>query len=377
VAGAEELPAAKRQAFVDKGFEELRAGAEFPLTQKNKAIFVFRGAARQVAVAGDMTGWQPSLMMQPVEGTDLFYLEQSYEPEARLDYKLVVDGDWRLDPLNPKTMPGGYGENSELRMPGFRPHPATIAEEALPAGRVTTYTLASEILGQRRTVHLYRPPGYDESARHTVFFFQDGRDYLRLGQAARTLDYLIHHRQLEPVVGIFVDPVERTGEYVMNDAYVEFFVRELLPWVEANVAVRAEAAGRVLIGDSLGGLVCAYLAYKHPEQFGHVLSHSGAFPLAYRDNLELGGQSYRVIPFGRALAEKPLAVKFFLVIGTYERAVGDGMDLVEGNQQFSEDLRANPTVPGVELRLYPQGHSWGLWRDTLPDGLVWLLGSDK
>ena len=70
-----------------------------------RAIFLYRGPATLVALAGDMNGWTPSEAFTPVSGTNLLYLSREYELDARLDYKFVLnDKDWIFDPMNPRRL---------------------------------------------------------------------------------------------------------------------------------------------------------------------------------------------------------------------------------------------------------------------------------
>jgi len=84
------------------------------------ATFLYRGPGRRIFVAGDANGWNPAAgEMRRVAGTSLFALTWRLDPAARCEYKIVVDSAWMLDPLNTLTVRGGFGDNSELRMPGY------------------------------------------------------------------------------------------------------------------------------------------------------------------------------------------------------------------------------------------------------------------
>ncbi|MGE5680569.1 MAG: hypothetical protein ACM34K_06765, partial [Bacillota bacterium] len=90
-----------------------------PYIEGETANFIYRGTASMAAVAGDFNDWNPSAsQMTRLSGTDFFYFSKKFELNARLDYKLVLNGtNWILDPRNQKQAPGGYGPNSELAMP--------------------------------------------------------------------------------------------------------------------------------------------------------------------------------------------------------------------------------------------------------------------
>lgn len=172
---------------------------------------------------------------------------------------------------------------------------------------------------------------------------------------------MIDKGEIEPVVAVFVDPIDRENDYILakKDLHVNFFVNQLIPWIKENYSARDDAKGRVLIGPSNGGVIITYIVYKYPEKFEYILSHSGAFLCTYD---EYFGETY-----GKKISNIPYPVKIFMVVGTHE------LDLISPNMWFYYDLKKNPSVKAVELRKYPQGHSWGLWRDTLREGLIWLF----
>jgi len=371
IASLTRRPVRDRQRHLDEAFGSWLGQESFPLTETNLAVFVFKGQAREVWLVGDMTDWTPSIALERLAGTDLFFKALTFDPAARLDYKLVVDGRWQRDPLNPRIMGSGSGTNSELRLPGYQPRPEVLCHRNIPKGRLEKVEVPSRLLGRSRRVTVYRPPGLSPKDPCPGLFFQDGSEYLRLGLARRILDFMAaadHFR----AIGCFVHHADRNSDYSLNPAYADFFATELLPALERRYPIVPDPAGRIMIGDSLGGLISAFIIYRHPGTFGGLLGHSGAFNLAYQGNFEVRGRRREREPFGHRLLEARLAAKFFLVWGAYEHHDGDP-DFTDGNEAFCQALAANPSVTGLEKRLYPQGHSWGLWRDTLRDGLKWLF----
>jgi enterochelin esterase family protein len=367
------LPAPRRARAAAARFERLRGELEFPLTQEGRATFVYRGEAHEVGLVGDTSHWMQPTPFERIEHTDLFVLRQRYETDARLDYKLVVDGKWMLDPLNRRRSASGFGRNSELCMPDYVPHPEALYNARLKHGRILHEELYSRVLRQRRRYHIYLPPGHDEGTPYPVLYFQDGHEYMSLAKAHHILDALIAAGTLPPSIGIFVDPIERMREYATNDRYVAFLVGELMEKLDKEYAVSAGSQNRTLVGDSMGGLISLYLAYRFPRRFGRVLSHSGAFSWGYSELAPASWRGMRLHRFCDEVRAADLPLRVFLAIGTYERHVGTS-DLVVANERMAADLASNPTVLGVTLRKYHQGHSWGLWRDTLAEGLEWLQG---
>ena len=154
VEGVENLPVEERQDFVDREFEILKEKLEFPVVNAYEVIFVYKGNGNKVELMGDMTGWQAfPISLNKVEGTNLFYLKQDYEKDARLNYKFLVDDTTGiLDPLNPKTCEGGFGANSELRMPGYPEHLEVNYYEDIAHGEIIEKVVECEAIKEGKKI---------------------------------------------------------------------------------------------------------------------------------------------------------------------------------------------------------------------------------
>ena len=118
------LPLNERQPKIDS---LMNVNSILPLIENDTEVFfIYKGEVMNPKIAGDFTGWAPSLSFTSVAGTDFFYYSTHFQSNARVEYKFVVNGNWILDPKNPKTFKGGMGINSELRMPGYTIPPEYI-----------------------------------------------------------------------------------------------------------------------------------------------------------------------------------------------------------------------------------------------------------
>jgi len=101
--------------------------------------FIFRdpgNAVQRVSVAGQFNGWNTdSHQLRPMgEGNYELFVRL---PSGSHPYKLVVDGEWILDPSNPEKLDDGTGnENSVARVgSSSRARPPVVFPEKAEAGR--------------------------------------------------------------------------------------------------------------------------------------------------------------------------------------------------------------------------------------------------
>ncbi len=94
---------------------------------------------------------------------------------ARVEYKLIVDGKWIIDPLNPNKIDNGVGgENSFFAMPDYKP---TIWDKEIKGFDPTleTIEIKSKVFGQTRKIQIYAPThSATEAIALPVLYLQDG-----------------------------------------------------------------------------------------------------------------------------------------------------------------------------------------------------------
>ena len=349
---------AERSGMVDEFLE----GIEVPLTEGTSVYFIYRDTvASNVSVAGDFNDWKAGRdMLEKVPGTDLFFLRREFEAEARLDYKFVVDGSrWMLDPLNPGQVTGGYGPNSEMAMPGYVRPVEIVFDPQIPHGEVITERFSSEILDNERGIYFYLPPGYidEEDRLYPVLFVHDGGEYISLGSMVVVADNLIACDAIDPLVMVFIDPVDRGGEYRPGEGFIRMIVEELVPLVNSRFRVDTRPAARGMMGASLGGLISVSITWDHPDLFGFCASQSGAFMSNYSNVIKM------------VESGPPRDIRYYLDWGIYEPGIAAS----------NEDMREAILRGGHELiwKVYPEGHSWGSWRAHLDDILKAFTGRKR
>ncbi|HLT46688.1 MAG TPA: alpha/beta hydrolase-fold protein [Rubricoccaceae bacterium] len=389
LAEAEAADPADRPALVEAFWQRLE---KTPLVENDTtAVFLYRGEATTVGLNGDPGQWAETLPLTRLGGTDLWYRRVTLEPDARIEYVLMVDTaaegfgaelEGIPDPRNPHRVESGFGPFSELAMPGYE-YPEVFApvRDGTPGSfeGLDLHTLPAGVLPYPHEVLVYTPPGYDADTtrRYPAVYFQDGRDYVAFAHVPRVLDWLIERGAMEPAVAVFIDPPNRhrpdapnrVTEYGMNDAYVAFVADEVVPFVDATYRTNPSPARRLVVGDSYGGLIVTYIAFRRPDVFGLAYSQSGYHSFQ-------GDRMIRLI--GEA---QPVPIRLYVDVGIYERVVGAGMlpeegrDFLAANRRLRDALEAR----GYDFVYaeYPQGHTWGNWRAHLLDALPHFFPSQN
>ncbi len=349
------LPESRRHAALDALWERLARGHQIPFAVGDTAVLLFRGEAKQVAWAGDFTGWQPRLAGTRLPGTDLWYRAVRLPADARMDYKLVLDGSaWQLDPANPLQVWSGFGPNSELRMPDYRYPLETVPDPAAAKGTLAApVRMESAALGYAVQYRVYTPVLYSTHAGLPTLYVTDGHEYApdHLGGLVATLDNLIGRGDIEPVVAVFIDPRNpdslahnrREQEFLANPKYVAFVADELRPTIEKQYRVRQDADGRVVLGTSFGGFFATYLGAERPDLFRRLAIQSPAYwP---QPDIVTRYEGAPAVPYHITLSQ-----------GT----VADG----DGGTRLADVLARNGYTFSYQTR--NEGHSWGHWRALLP-----------
>jgi enterochelin esterase family protein len=359
--------ATQRQTRLNTLWTHLRSAGQVPYAQDNKYAFLYRGSASNVAFPGDHNSWQPGAAPAVrLTGTDLWYSEGSLPDDARVDYKIVLNGGtWIEDPVNPLRMWSGFGPNSELRMPDYAYPHETIRSPNAARGSITGNTrIYSTHLNYDVQYRVYTPAGYSSQqlSNLPVIYVTDGHEYLadHMGSLAAVLDNLIHDQTLRPAIAVFIDPRDpnnlginrRMNEYNMNPQFASFVADQLVPVIDGAYRTSPTAQDRVILGTSMGGLNSAYFGATQSDVFQKIAIQSPAF--SYNSSIY-------------ALYDHPpqSPLEIFMTCGT----INDGND-GRNMEQILDRNGYNYTY--VEAN---EGHSWGNWRGQLGNMLVSLIGS--
>jgi enterochelin esterase family protein len=325
-----------------------------PLTNGTECIFIFRGNASRIIVTGDHKQWSgKGDTMQRVKGTDIHFVRNTFPIDARIDYKFINGSNWILDPKNPHTCAGGFGPNSELRMPGYPDQPELIGNADIPKGTIFDTTFRSNALNNSRAIKVYLPPGYSQALQYPVILFHDGLDYVNLAKAPAVIDRLIAMNKIRPIIAVFVPAVNRTPEYAGNsiDVFQQFITNDVMNWVDNRFSTTRNPEYRAVAGASNGGNIALYCALKAPQVFGKVASQSSNVI----NSIMSGFDTY-----------PPLPITLYADIGIYD--IPQLIPLVKQFKQVMVKRGYNHIYKEVN-----EGHSWGNWKANMNEYLEYFF----
>ncbi len=164
------------------------------------------------------------------------------------------------------------------------------------AGTVEEVTFYSDALSRDMPVQVYLPEGYETSGlQYPVVYFVHGmsHDHLDYPEIIDAAEQMISSGALSPF--ILVKPEAGCTPYVdagypipvhsgltnsaLNGDFEDYFVDDLIVWVDTAYRTEADREHRFVTGHSWGGYSAVRVGLRHTDVFGKVASHAG--PLAY------------------------------------------------------------------------------------------------
>ncbi len=298
-----------------------------------------------VLVVGRVVGWNFARnQMLRLRETDLWYRTYTLPADTRTTYLLVRNDS--LIPMPDEPDPGArwasfvhdplahqqqiFPANEDdpddhdftfsiLELPNAPPQPWVALREGVAAGAVKTHCVASERLGNERSIWVYTSPGYEPHPEqpYALLVLFDGFAYLRVIPTPTILDNLLADGRIPPKVAVLIESPDRNVDRPCSAPFADFLVDELLPWLHERYAAASDPERVVVAGSSYGGLAAAYAGFRHPEVFGNVLSQSGAYWWRADDAQEHGWLIRQFVDAER------LPLRFNLDAGTFELGVRD------------------------------------------------------
>ncbi len=248
----------------------------------------------------------------------------------------------------------------------------------------------SRILGNRRDVLVYLPPGYRRLSRkrYPVLYLHDGQNVFDAATSFsgvewgvdETAERLIRQKLIEPLIIVAIANMgeERVHEYAPTrgviDAkakrkkrsrglarlYGHFLMDELKPYIDRKYRTKPGAEFTGLGGSSLGGLVTLAIGILYPRAFSRLIVMS---PSIWWDDFAI----YRLVD---SIEQKP-PLKIWLDTGTAEPGWEQARELrdrlVEKGWRLFDDIQY--------LEAKGAGHSEAAWAARIDPALRFLFPS--
>jgi hypothetical protein len=194
-------------------------------------------------------------------------------------------------------VPAAVAQDAHVRKPGEYPPTADSLVQNVPHGQlIGPVEFHSQIIaGTVRRYWIYVPVGYDAKRPPNLIVYQDGQRAIAGSEKVPVvLDNLIAKGDIAPTLGIFVtpgntsehypddlgysNPNHRAEEYdALDDTYSRMLIDELLPEVAKTYTFTSDPKKRIIGGGSSGAIAAFTVAWRHPDQFGNVISLIGSY----------------------------------------------------------------------------------------------------
>lgn len=347
---------------------------------------------KEVYVSGDFEGWtggQESYKLIKEKGVFTITIPKQ---TGSIDFKFT-QGTWKTVEYETN------GNELKNRTHDFSDKPETIhlkiaswnKTEVIQKSTSTenVFVLSEDFempqLKRKRRVWMYLPPNYESSNKSfPVLYMHDGQNIFDASSSYsgewgvdETLNKLFNEKGLELiVVGIDNGQSLRLDEYSpwenekygggQGDAYLEFVVETLKPYIDQHYNILPEKANTAIMGSSMGGLISHYAGMKYSDVFGKVGVFSPAFWFA--PGINEYTKTHGNIKDSR----------FYFLAGGKEG----------GNESFKE---INETVTGmnairdiliaegfptdnIKSKVVPEGkHNEELWKNSFGEAIEWLF----
>ncbi len=332
-----------------------------PIVEGNTAYFFYRNESQEeVSVTGDWNGWKSGsdVLRRIHPASTVYYVKKEFPVDARLSYRFLSSDNGSFnDPANPNTLQEVFGNNTFLRMPGYQePRYLDKPGRAVPRGVIKSLQIKSVLRGDlfSREVSLYIPNGMRLRGKAPFLYVHDGAEAMVIGRFINVLDNLYHFEpQTRKMIVIFIPPVDRHAEYMMNPKFARWTAKILLPQVEKFLRVSSSRELRGIIGSSLGGLIAAYTGLMHPSIFGNVAAQSASFWFDEKSIIKSFAD------------KKKLPVRFYIQTGTINDALEGSREMLKILQRKGYDITYRETS---------ESHNWANWSARYADIIRWLTG---
>lgn len=339
----------------------------------NSVIFRIKAPnATSVAVIGTFAlDFKPVSMVKNDSG--IYETKIGPLPSDMYEYRFILDSTLMLDPNNNSVTRDGSIVENRLLVPGKLGD--LIATQNVPHGNVTAVWYPSPTLGKERRMYVYTPPGYEKGKdKYPVLYLLHGgggdeEGWISRGRANYILDNLIASKAAVPMIVVVTNgnpdavsaPLDRPLNTNMKDVpgigsmasgrFEESLVKDVVPYIEKNYRVVADAGHRALTGFSMGGYQTQNITNSNPGMFGYIGVMSMGLFSSFGNNNTNYDKEKHVAQLKALMASKPKL--YWIGIGKQDFLYGT-----------VTKLRSLYDEIGFKYTYYENegNHTWNVWR---------------
>ena len=254
-----------------------------------------------------------------------------------------------------------------------------LVDTSSPTVTVLRDSIRIDYQNQKRTIHIYVPPTYDQDSvtRYPVMYFLDGEssfnDLENMGPEWQ-IDEVINAaaekgQQTAIVIGIN-QAEDRDAEYTpfVNDdnpdahgaEFAKWVTTDLKKWVDSHFRTRPEATSTTIAGISRSGVMAYYMLIAHHDIFGNAIIQSPAMWVDYDRLMAMN------------LTQEELAdKKIFVSVGEYE----GGIMVPHATDIYNKFKAQGLNEDNLRFAIIQDEAHWHItWRKSFAICYPWLMG---
>ena len=222
----------------------------------------------------------------------------------------------------------------------------------------TVRQIHSNILGQDRVLNIYLPADFkqDDTTHYAVIYLLDGssdEDFIHVSGLVQynTLPWI---NLLPPTIVVGIANIDRKHDFTYpsdiddykkiiptgggSEKFIRFLETELRPWVDTHYKT---SKTRILIGQSLGGLLATEILLKKPQLFTHYMIIS---PSLWWDD----GSLFNIHPdVLNSNYNKPANI--YIGVGNESPGLGSRPHIMQDDARHLADTLKNTSSPTVKV----------------------------
>lgn len=202
------------------------------------------------------------------------------------NYLLDVDGARFPDPANNRLKLSTNNVSSVVEITGDRL--SFYDNKDVPHGTVRINWYESRVLGAKRRMYVYTPPGYGSGKKYPVLYLLHGAGDLDEGwvnnaRADFIIDNLLAEGEVKPMIVVmphgharFADESAEEANLWKRGAFEADLLEAIIPYIEEHYDALRERENRAIAGLSMGGGQALGVGLNNLDRFAWVGAFSSA-----------------------------------------------------------------------------------------------------